>query len=164
MRSRERSYKKWRKSENEQPSYCFAGFWTCRRCYLRPLGHYFGASWRHDSPSWRHVGLCWAILSHLGAISRHLGNQDGDNDCQDVPTWSAMWSPKAVRPGGGCCEKVPTPPPRTPPPYSARGHETHLDAAKVLALSGIYIYIYIYTCTARDRKAPKKKLRESRSG
>ena len=25
-------------------------------------------------------------------------------------------------------------------------------------------WIYIYTCTARDRKAPKKKLRESRSG
>ena len=109
MRSRGRSYKKWRKSENEQPSYCFAGFWTCRRCYLRPLGHYFGASWRHDSPSWRHVGLCWAILSHLGAISRHLGNQDGDHDCQDVPTWSAMWSPKADMRGGGDSEGVPSP-------------------------------------------------------
>ena len=52
-----------------------------------------------------------------------------------------MWSPKVVRPGGGCCEKVPTPPPRTPPPYSVRGHETHLDAAKVLAISGI-LYLY----------------------
>ena len=132
---------KIRKSENEQPSYSFAGFWMCRRCYLRPLGHYFGASWRH-------VGLCWAILSHLGAISRHLGSQDGDHNCQDVPTWSAMWSPKANRHRGGCSSGVPTPLPRTPPPYSARGHEMHLDAAKVLALSG--------TCTARDRKAPKK--------
>ena len=120
MRSRGRSYKKWRKSENEQPSYCFAGFWTCRRCYLRPLGHYFGASWRHDSPSWRHVGLCWAILSHLGAISRHLGNQDGDHDCQDVPTWSARWSPKAVMHGGGDSRVAPTPPPRIPPPALPR--------------------------------------------
>ena len=39
----------------------------------------------------------------------------------------------------------PPPPPHTPPPTPAEGfNEMHLKAAKVLALSGIYIYIYIY--------------------
>jgi hypothetical protein len=38
----------------------------------------------------------------------------------------------------------PPPPPHTPPPTPAEGfNEMHLDAAKVMALSGIYIYIYI---------------------
>ena len=56
--------------------------------------------------------------------------------------------PRAYGRGGGTARVEPPPPPHTPPPTPAEGfNETHLDAAKVLALSG--------TCTARDRKALK---------
>ena len=38
----------------------------------------------------------------------------------------------------------PLPSPHPSPTLQPRAYETHQDAAKVLALSGIYIYIYIY--------------------
>ena len=136
-----RSYEKIDKLKKRTTVQRFGRILACWRVWSDPLGAIVCSSRCY-------LGLCWAILAsffdNIATRCDNLGSKMRSKTAKMCRHGRQGDRWRGFRAVAGDPKRSHLPSPHPSPTLQPRAYEIHQDAAKVLALSGIYIYIYIY--------------------